>query len=333
MNADTANKLISIVVPVFNEKKVIEVFFNTLTKTLNEINYEFEMIFVDDGSQDQTLEILRHLKDSDQRVAIVELSRNFGKEIALTAGLDHSKGDAVIVMDADLQDPPDLIPQLIDAWQDGFEVVYATRVSRKGESWARRFTAHQFYRVIGKISHVEIPQNTGDFRLLGREAVDALVKFREQHRFMKGLFSWIGYAQTAVPFQRQSRYAGESKWNYWKLWNFALEGITSFTTAPLRIATYLGLLTASGAFIYGAFVIVETLISGNPVAGYPSLLVIILFLGGVQLIGIGIIGEYLGRVFDETKQRPLYLVKSYKPALRSTNDSIADTDGGNDESR
>lgn len=319
MNSDIANKLVSIVVPVYNENNVIEVFFKTLTKTLDELRYDVEIIFVDDGSQDQTLEILHNLKDRDHRVAIIELSRNFGKEIALTAGLDHSKGDAVIVMDADLQDPPELIPQLIDVWQDGFEVVYAKRVSRHGESWLRRLTAHQFYRLIRKISHVEIPANTGDFRLLDRVAVNALTQFREQHRFMKGLFSWIGYAQTAIPYQRQLRYAGKSKWNYWKLWNFALEGITSFTTAPLRIATYLGLLTAGSAFIYGTFVIVDTLIYGNPVDGYPSLLVIMLFLGGVQLIGIGIIGEYLGRIFDETKKRPLYLVKDFKPAS-----SIAD---------
>lgn len=306
--------LLSVVVPAFNEEAVLPEFHRRLAAAIAPLPYQAEIIYVNDGSSDGTRELLWQLGRSDPRVGVVDLSRNFGKEAALTAGLDHARGDAVVVIDADLQDPPEVIPDLVSRWQDGFDVVYARRTERNGESWLKKITAYLFYRVIERTSSVPIPRDTGDFRLLSRRAVEALGKLREQHRFMKGLFAWIGYPQTEVRYRRDPRGAGATKWNYWRLWNFALEGITSFTTAPLRVATYLGLLTATAAFLFGIFIIVDTLIYGNPVAGYPSLLSVVLFLGGVQLVALGVIGEYLGRLFDEAKGRPLYLVKQYQPA-------------------
>jgi glycosyltransferase involved in cell wall biosynthesis len=271
------------------------------------------VIYVNDGSRDDTQKIIDQLCTEDSRTACVELSRNFGKEAAMTAGLDYAQGDAVVVIDADLQDPPELISQLVARWREGYDVVYARRTSRDGETWLKKATAAGFYRLIKKVSRVESPADTGDFRLMSRRAVDALLQLREQHRFMKGLFAWIGYKQIAVEYERDPRIAGETKFNYWKLWNFALEGITSFTIAPLKIATYFGLMTAFLSFIYGVWIIFQTLVHGNPVAGYPSLIVVVLFLGGMQLFFIGIIGEYLGRVYGETKQRPLYFVQNYQP--------------------
>jgi polyisoprenyl-phosphate glycosyltransferase len=223
------------------------------------------------------------------------------------------------VIDADLQDPPELIPDLLKYWREGYDVVYAKRMSRAGERVLKKVTAFIFYRLIRYVSRVNIPEDTGDYRLLSRRAVESLKQLREQHRFMKGLFAWIGYPQKAVPYQRDVRYAGVTKWNYWRLWNFALEGITSFTVAPLKIATYVDFITALGAFLYGLYMIMRTLIYGNPVAGYPSLLVIVLFLGGMQLLSIGIVGEYLGRMFDETKKRPLYFLKGYQPSRTRLN--------------
>jgi glycosyltransferase involved in cell wall biosynthesis len=289
-------------------------FHDRLTAVLQGLPLPAEIVYVNDGSEDATLEVMRRLASSDGRVAIVDLSRNFGKEIALTAGLDHARGDAVVAIDADLQDPPELIPELVRRWREGYDVVYAKRTARDGESGLKKLTAFVFYRLIQRISHVRIPQDTGDFRLLSRRAIEALGKLREQHRFMKGLFAWIGYPQAAVPYRREQRYAGKTKWNYWRLWNFAIEGITSFTTAPLKLATYLGLVTALAAFAYAAIIVYKTLAFGDPVRGYPSLMVVVLFLGGVQLITIGILGEYIGRMFDETKNRPLYLVQEYRPA-------------------
>jgi glycosyltransferase involved in cell wall biosynthesis len=270
-----------------------------------------EIIYVNDGSSDQTLSVLSALHIHDPRVGVVNLSRNFGKEIALTAGMDFSNGEAIVVIDADLQDPPEIIPKLIQEWQNGYDVVYAQRTARSGESVAKKATAFLFYRLIQKLSRVRIPPDTGDFRLLSRRAITSLQQLREQHRFMKGLFAWIGYPQKAVPYQRDQRFAGTSKWNYWKLWNFALEGITSFTTAPLKIASYMGLMSALGAFVYGLYIVILTLASGNRVPGYPSLLVVILFFSGAQLFSIGVLGEYLGRMFDETKNRPLYIVERH----------------------
>lgn len=306
--------LLSIVVPAYNEQEVLRAFHERLSSVLAPLTHAAEIIYINDGSSDDTLEVLLSLKENDARVAIVDLSRNFGKEIALTAGLDHAAGDAVVVIDADLQDPPELIPEFIHHYREGYDVVYAQRSAREGESALKKSTAYAFYRLIQRVSKVKIPEDAGDFRLLSRRALDSLKQLREQHRFMKGLFAWIGYPQKAVPYQREARAAGQTKWNYWRLWNFALEGITSFSTAPLKLATYIGLLTALASFIYAGVIIYKTLVYGEPVRGYPSLMVVILFLGGVQLFTIGIIGEYLGRTFNEAKRRPLYIVKDYLPA-------------------
>lgn len=310
---DTGLNLLSVIIPVYNEEAVLHECHQRLSKILSTMDLDYELIFINDGSYDKTFYIIEDLQSKDPHISVVDLSRNFGKEIALSAGLDVADGMAVIVIDADLQDPPELIPILLSEWRKGFDVVYAQRMERKGESYLKRFSAYAFYRLMRRLGRVSIPADTGDFRLLSRRAVLALRHFREHHRFMKGLFSWIGFSQKAISYKREPRFAGKTKWNYWQLWNFALEGITSFTTIPLRLATYLGLVTASGAFLYGFIIFIRTLLYGNPVPGYPSLVVIILFLGGMQLMALGIIGEYLGRVFNETKQRPLYFVNSYKP--------------------
>ncbi len=307
-------ELLSIIVPAYNEAAVLAEFHRRLSNTLDQLGLAAEIIFVNDGSRDATRQVLEGLREQDGRVAIVDLSRNFGKEIAMSAGLDHASGDAVVIIDADLQDPPELIPELVAQWRAGYDDVYARRLSRDGESFLKRITAHLFYRMLRRFSDVDIPPDTGDFRLLSRRAVDALKQLREQHRFMKGLFSWVGFERKEVVYRRESRAAGNSKWNYWRLWNFALEGITSHTTVPIRLASYLGILVACSAFLYAIFVAYDKIVHGNPVAGYPSLMVTLLFLGGVQLITLGVIGEYLGRMFDESKRRPLYFVKSYAPA-------------------
>lgn len=306
--------MLSIVVPVYNEEDVLAEFHRRTRLVLDEIGAPAEILYVNDGSQDHTLAMLYELQETDPRVSVINLSRNFGKEIALTAGLDHSRGDAVVVIDADLQDPPEMIPALIERWREGYDLVNATRIARDGETFIKKLSAKYFYRIIHRLGHVRIPQDTGDYRLLSRRAVEALLQLRERHRFMKGLFAWVGFPQISVPYHRHPRFAGESKWNYWKLWNFAIEGITSFTTVPLRIASYLGIITATIAFLYAIWIVFKTLAWGEPVAGYPSLMVAILFLGGVQLIALGVIGEYLGRMFNETKQRPLYIVESYRPS-------------------
>lgn len=307
---------ISVVVPAYNEEEVLPEFHKRISKVLESMSVDAEIIYVNDGSNDNTLIILQELRKEDPRVAIIDLSRNYGKEIALTAGLDHTESDAVIVIDADLQDPPELIPDLVKYWMEGYDVVYAKRIGRGGDTIIKKLTAYFFYRFMQNIGSVRIPGDTGDFRLLSCRAVNSLKQLRERHRFMKGLFTWIGYSQKAVLYHRDPRYAGNTKWNYWKLWNFALEGITSFTITPLKISTYLGLMTALCSLFYGIFVFIRTIIYGNPVPGYPSLLIIILFLGGIQLITLGIIGEYLGRIFNESKQRPLYFLKDYKPSER-----------------
>lgn len=310
----SGNLKLSVVVPVYNEAEGLQEFHRRVSIVLESLPYRSEVVYVNDGSVDGSLKVLKDLKLSDPRVAIVDLSRNFGKEIAMTAGIDLSCGDAVVIIDADLQDPPELIPELTAEWEQGSDVVYAQRTGREGESFFKKATAYAFYRVIQNVSRVTIPTDTGDFRLLSRRAVSALGQLREQHRFMKGLFAWIGFPQKSILYTRLSRYAGSTKWNYWKLWNFALEGITSFTIVPLKIATYLGLFVAFAALIYAGVIIFKTLVYGNPVAGYPSMMVTILFLGGVQLIGIGILGEYVGRMFNETKGRPLYFLKNHEPS-------------------
>ncbi len=309
MSAVRSPVRLSVVVPAYNEQEVLPEFHRRLCGVLAQLEGGCEIVYVNDGSRDNTLAVLHELRRDDARVSIVDLSRNFGKEIALTAGLDHARGAAAVAIDADLQDPPELIPELVKQWHEGYDVVYAKRTERDGETWFKKLTAKLFYRVIKRVSHVAIPEDSGDFRLLSRRALDALTQLREQHRFMKGLFAWIGYPQKAVLYRRDARFAGITKWNYWKLWTLALEGITSFTTAPLKIATYVGVLAALLAFLFALFIVYKTLVYGDPVRGYPSLTVIVLFLGGVQLVALGVIGEYLGRMFTETKNRPLYLVK------------------------
>jgi glycosyltransferase involved in cell wall biosynthesis len=313
---DIAELLVSIVVPAYNEEEVLPEFHRRLVNVAATAGFSMEVVYVDDGSQDRTLEILNEIRESDSQVSVIALSRNFGKEIALTAGLDHAMGDAIVVIDADLQDPPELIPELLDKWREGYEVVFAQRTERQGETRIKKLTARWFYRLMEYTSRVRIPKDTGDFRLMSRTAVNALLQLREHHRFMKGLFAWIGFPQVAVPYVRDPRFAGQTKWNYWKLWNFALEGITSFTVGPLKLATYIGVVVAVGAFGYGVVIIAKTLLFGRDLPGYPSLMVVILFLGGVQLVATGIIGEYLGRTFNEVKNRPLYFVGSYQPAER-----------------
>mgnify|MGYP001563678889 CR=1 FL=1 len=308
------SQLVSVIVPVFNEASVVDAFHRRITQVIAATDYPYEIIYVDDGSEDNSADLLGAIREKDSAVALVELSRNFGKEVALSAGLDHARGEAVIVIDADLQDPPELIPQFLEQWQQGYDVVYGQRTDRRGDSRMKVLTARWFYRIINILSEVEIPRDVGDFRLLSRRAVEALRSLPERHRYMKGLYAWIGFPQKAVPYVREPRAAGTTKWNYWRLWNFALEGITSFSAVPLKMATYLGLLTSSMSFIYGLFIVFRTLIWGDPVAGYPSLAVIILFLGGVQLICLGIIGEYLARTYHESKARTLYFVKGYHPA-------------------
>lgn len=304
---------LSIVVPAYNEQEVLPEFQRRIAAVLDALELDAELVYVNDGSSDGTLALLEAMHAADPRVTVVNLSRNFGKEIALSAGLDHARGDAVVVIDADLQDPPELIPAMLALWREGNDVVYAKRTVREGETLVKRTTAHVFYRLIQSISRVRIPADTGDFRLLSRRAVDALKRLREQHRFMKGLFAWIGYRQVALPYRREARFAGQTKWNYWKLWNFAIEGVTSFSIAPLKLATYVGGFTALLAFAYAAYFISKTLLHGDSVRGFPTLIVVILLLGGLQLMTLGIIGEYLGRMFNEVKNRPLYLVDAYLP--------------------
>ncbi len=311
----------SVVIPVFNEVEVLPEFHRRLAAVMEQLG-TWEAVYVNDGSRDASLQLLETFRRTERRVAILNLSRNFGKEIATTAGLEHSIGAAVIVIDADLQDPPEVIPALVAGWRDGFDMVYAERRERDGETWLKRLTARLFYRLMAHLGRVELPRNTGDFRLMSRRVVDAVLQLREQHRFMKGLFAWVGFPSTAVLYDRAPRYAGRTKWNYWKLWNLALEGITSFTVMPLKIATYLGLAVALFAAVFGAQLVVRTLLYGNPVAGYPSMMAVILFLGGVQLITLGVIGEYLGRVFNETKRRPLYLVERFVPSEVNERQSV-----------
>lgn len=273
-----------------------------------------QVLFVDDGSRDATWEVLQACAREDRRVALLRLSRNFGKEAALTAGLDRVERGAALILDADGQDPPELLPHFVAKWREGFDDVHGTRTLRAGDGAIKRASAYGFYRLIGAMSKTPVPRDTGDFRLLSPRALAALRQLRERHRFMKGLFGWIGFNRAAIPYQRGARQGGRSKFNFWRLWNFALEGITSFSTVPLRMATYAGLGTALLAFTYGIWVIAKALLWGDQVAGWPTMMAVILFLGGVQLMALGVIGEYLGRLYEETKQRPLYLIDAWQPA-------------------
>jgi glycosyltransferase involved in cell wall biosynthesis len=304
------SKKLSLLVPMYNEADVIAPFFERVRPILEELGLDWEIVCVNDGSKDHTLELLWQWNERDNRIKVINLSRNFGKERALVAALDHAGGDAVIPIDADLQDPPELISRMVELWQQGFDVVNAVRSSRKGDSIVKRATARFFYRIINYMSETEIPRDAGDYRLLSRRVCDVLRSMRETHRFMKGLSVWAGYPTTTVYFERGPRSGGISKWNYWRLWNYALEGIISFSTVPLKMASYLGLITATLSLIYATFLVIRTLIFGEPVKGYPSLMTAILFIGGVQLIFIGIIGEYIARIHDEVKGRPIYVIDS-----------------------
>ncbi|GAB2503377.1 glycosyltransferase family 2 protein [Pseudoxanthomonas sangjuensis] len=313
MNA--TQQRLTVVVAARNEAEALPKLHPRLDAALRRLHgIDGRVLYVDDGSTDATWAVMQRLAQADARVSLLKLSRNFGKELALTAGLDQVDEGAVLILDADGQDPPELIPQFVDKWREGYDDVHGTRIERDGEGWVKRATAHAFYRVIGRLSKTPIPADTGDFRLLSPRALAALKQLRERHRFMKGLFGWVGFNQVAIPYHREARLAGHSKFGLWKLWNFALEGITSFSTAPLRVATYLGVLTALLAFAYAVYIVVKALLWGDPVAGWPTMMVVILFLGGIQLVALGLIGEYLGRLYEEAKQRPLYLVDVWQPA-------------------
>lgn len=308
----TNKKIISILVPCYNEEVVLNQFYQRLSQVITNIpRYDFQFMFINDGSKDRTLDIMRELHEKDGRVSYVNLSRNFGKEIAMIAGIDYLTGDVAIIMDADLQDPPELIPEMISWWEKGYQDVSAKRRSRAGESFFKKWSSHAFYTILQKMSSVPMQRDVGDFRLLDKQCLNALRLMRESQRYTKGLFSWIGFEKKEVLFDREARAAGKTKWNYWKLMNLAIEGITSFTIAPLRASAFVGCVLAFIVILYMCFIVLRTLICGEDVPGYPSLVSIILFIGGIQLFFLGIIGEYLGRVFNESKFRPLYLVKDY----------------------
>jgi polyisoprenyl-phosphate glycosyltransferase len=312
--------LLSLVVPFYNEEAMMGHFFDATIPVLESLdNLRFEIVCVNDGSRDNTLPMLRARADQDSRIRVIDLSRNFGKEAALTAGLDEAIGDVLVPFDADLQDPPYVIGQLVDKWREGFDVVLARRSNRDSDTWLKRRTAAMFYRMHNAVCDTHIPENVGDFRLITREVANALRKLPETRRFMKGIFAWVGYRTAVVDYVREPRAAGESKFSGWKLWNFALEGFTSFSTLPLRVWTYVGSAVALFAFLYATFLIVRTMILGVAVPGYASILTVVLMLGGVQLIGIGVLGEYIGRIYAESKKRPVYLIKERYQAAGPAN--------------
>ncbi|HLX63268.1 MAG TPA: glycosyltransferase family 2 protein [Planctomycetota bacterium] len=301
---------LSVVAPMFNEAENLSQFFERVEKALSPLNMSYEIVCINDGSRDNTLEKLREQRTRNPAIKIVNLSRNFGKDIALSAGIDHARGDAVVPIDSDLQDPPELIPEFVAKWREGFDVVYATRRSRQGEGILKRVSADLFYRTIAGMTHIDIPKNTGDFRLMDRRVVNAMGRMPERSRFMKGLFAWVGFRQTAILYDREPRHKGRTKWNYWRLWNFALDGITSFSSFPLKVWSYIGVTIAFISFAYAFLRIVGHFFGVfEPMRGYDSTLVTILFLGGIQLISLGVIGEYMARIYIEVKGRPLYLVR------------------------
>ena len=306
------NKLISALIPAYNEEECLHELYKRVTAVLSKLeNYYYEILIINDGSKDKTLEILQELHDKDNHIQYVNLARNYGKEIAMAAGFDYVKGDVVVILDADLQDPPELIPDMISYYEAGYDDIYGRRKSRKGETWLKKTTAKLFYKLLQKSTRVDILKDTGDFRLLSRRAVEALKKYKEQRRYTKGFFALIGFKKKEFLYDRDSRVAGQSKWNYFNLFNLAIEGITSFSNFPLRLSSFLGIIVAAFGFIYIVFLVLKTLIFGEPVRGYPTLLSVIIFLGGIQLLSLGVIGEYLGRIFDEVKNRPLYFVEKY----------------------
>jgi len=305
-------KRLSLIVPMYNEEEVVAKFFMSVLPILNGLPVDWEIICVNDGSHDHTLELLYGWNRRNNRIRIINLSRNFGKECALTAGLDYMTGDAVIPIDVDLQDPPKLIPEMVKLWLDGVDIVNAVREERDNDSFLKRTTSRWFYKIINAISDTPILQDVGDYRLLSRRVCDVLRAMHERRRFMKGLFSWVGFPSASVYYRRESRIAGATKWNYWKLWNFAIEGITSFSALPIKIATYVGLTIAGASLSYALFLVIDTLMFGNTVKGYPSLMTAMLFLGGMQLMFIGVVGEYISRIHEEVKGRPIYIVESAK---------------------
>ncbi|MEN4902491.1 glycosyltransferase family 2 protein [Luteimonas sp. TWI1416] len=308
---------LTIVIAAFDEARSLPLLHPRIAAvmdTLADDGIDVGVLYVDDGSTDGTWEVLQGLAVSDRRVSLLRLSRNFGKEIALTAGLDLVTEGAAMILDADGQDPPELIPRFVALWRQGYDDVHGTRVSREGERWIKKLTAHVFYRVMQRLAKTPVPADTGDYRLLSPRALAALRQLRERHRFMKGLFGWIGFNRVALPYQRHARLAGRTKFGFWRLWNFALEGVTSFSTAPLRLATYVGVFTAFGAFAFALWVIAKAMLFGDRVAGWPTMMAVILFLGAVQLVALGVIGEYLGRLYEESKQRPLYFIRDWHPA-------------------
>jgi glycosyltransferase involved in cell wall biosynthesis len=305
-------KKICILIPAYNEQEVLPLLNDRLVNLANDNKkYEFEFLFVNDGSKDKTLNIIKEFAKNDKRISFVNLSRNYGKEIAMIAGIDYSNADATVIIDADLQDPPELIPQLIEWWEKGYDDVYARRRTRSGETWFKRFTSEKYYKLLQKSTRITIQRDTGDFRLLDKRCIEALRQFRESQRYTKGMFSWIGFNKKEILYDRDPRVAGETKWNYLKLINLAIDGLTSFTTSPLRIATIVGFFVSLGAFLYTIYLVIRTIFFGSDLAGYPSMMAVILFLGGVQLLSLGIIGEYVGRIFNETKNRPLYFIDEY----------------------
>lgn len=299
---------LSIIVPVYNEEEVVELFLSEIMKTLNIVDKTYEIIFINDGSKDNTMEKLINLKKNYSKIRIINLSRNFGKESALTAGLDAARGNAIIPIDVDLQDPPELIIDFVKKWEEGYDVVLAKRADRTLDTVSKRVTANIFYTFHNKIADVKIPNNVGDYRLFTRKVLTAIQKLPENQRFMKGIFAWVGFKTAMIEYKRDERKAGKTSFNGWKLWNFALEGITGFSTVLLRIWLYLGLLFASIAMIYGSWIIIKTLIFGIETPGYASTTTIVLFIGGIQLIGMGILGEYVGRLYMESKRRPIYII-------------------------
>lgn len=304
-------KKVSLLIPAYNEQESLPLLYQKIVEVTDTLpQYEWEFMFVNDGSKDKTLERLQYLRANDNRVNYVDLSRNFGKEIAMLAGFDFATGDCLIIIDADLQDPPELIPEMIKYWEEGYEDVYAKRKTREGESFMKKSTSKLYYAILQRMTSIPIQRDTGDFRLLDRKCINALKQIRESQRYTKGMFSWIGFNKKELLFDRAPRVAGTTKWNYWKLCNLAIEGITSFTITPLRVASVMGIVVSLVAFTYMLVTVFRTLIWGNPVAGYSSLMAVMLFLGGIQLLFLGIQGEYLGRIFNETKNRPVYFVES-----------------------
>ena len=305
-------KKVSILIPCYNEEQSLPLLYPELKKLMDgEVMYEWEVLFVNDGSKDNTLNIIKVLRSADNRINYVNLSRNFGKENAMLAGFDYVTGDCMVIMDADLQDPPSLIPQMLEYWELGYQDIYAKRANRGKESWLRKKFSLLFYKILDNSTRFDILQNVGDFRMLDRQCIDALKQLRESERYTKGMFCWIGYRKKEVIFDRGDRVAGESNWNFWSLFNLAIEGITSFTTAPLRFATIAGFIIAVITFIYALYFLTKTLLIGDPVQGFTTLIVVVLFLGGIQLMAIGVLGEYIGRIFNESKNRPTYLANEY----------------------